>query len=549
MLVVRATANSNTLPSSGSSYTPNLAWASAGQIDVNNRVVFRTAGTSAGPITGLTAETQYTITSYSYDATGNCYNTSTPVSATQYTLSTEPGAHPASFSATACSNTAITLNFTAASSITNCDGYIILRRQDGANPTITNINDGTAPVSLSLPSGTTLVTTIASTSSTSFSDAVSAGGNYNYLIIPYNANATAVAQTYNYRISGSPLTTSATAGNASTVSDIIVDPTFTYNSDILYSSYQGNPITNTSNSIGVFGLRLRDGGGTSDADVLATSLTGITFTVNSVAQTSVRRYALFQGNTFITEIANPGTTTVAFSGLSISAADNSNADFTLRVSFNNTAATITDNTQMTFSVANATTVSSCATLSSQFTAFTTVSSSTTGTRNQIEVTATKLAFNQGPTSTSNGATMSPSVTVIGQDANNNVDLDFSAAVTLVCSTPAALTSGAGPVTASGGTATFSGVVHGTDGTYTLTATASGYTTTPTSSSYVISSFTNGDYRINPALSSSASVYFSSTTAIGGIYPWQVWSSGAWTDVTGPSTTFAPDTMAIKPPNI
>jgi hypothetical protein len=49
--------------------------------------------------------------------------------------------------------------------------------------------------------------------------------------------------------------------------------------------------------------------------------------------------------------------------------------------------------------------------------------------------------------------MSPSVTVKGNDLYNNQDLDFATAVSVACSTPAALTSGGGPATPSSGVAT------------------------------------------------------------------------------------------------
>ncbi|HRN99564.1 MAG TPA: hypothetical protein PLA69_09695, partial [Flavobacterium sp.] len=40
MVVIRPTASANALPVNGTNYTPNTAWASAGQIDANNRVVY-----------------------------------------------------------------------------------------------------------------------------------------------------------------------------------------------------------------------------------------------------------------------------------------------------------------------------------------------------------------------------------------------------------------------------------------------------------------------------------------------------------------------------
>ncbi|MBK7506497.1 MAG: hypothetical protein IPI52_16030 [Bacteroidetes bacterium] len=52
---------------------------------------------------------------------------------------------------------------------------------------------------------------------------------------------------------------------------------------------------------------------------------------------------------------------------------------------------------------------------STFAAFTSVVSSTTSDRNRIEVIADRLAFAQGPSNATNGASMSPAVTVRGID--------------------------------------------------------------------------------------------------------------------------------------
>ncbi|MBK7506496.1 MAG: hypothetical protein IPI52_16025 [Bacteroidetes bacterium] len=81
-------------------------------------------------------------------------------------------------------------------------------------------------------------------------------------------------------------------------------------------------------------------------------------------------------------------------------------------------------------------------------------------------------------------------------------------------TPAALTSG-GSATAVSGVATFGSIVHGTDGTYTMTASSSGLTSSSASSPYTITTvtFITGDYRTNPALGNLGLVFFSSTAAL------------------------------------
>ena len=104
----------------------------------------------------------------------------------------------------------------------------------------------------------------------------------------------------------------------------------------------------------------------------------------------------------------------------------------------------------------------------------------------LSLSATSLEFDQEPTNTTAGATMSPAVTVRILDGfGNPVTTDNTSQVTLaVASGPGALTGG-GPVTVVGGTATFSNLVFDTAGTYTLTAT-SGTLASATSTSFVIS---------------------------------------------------------------
>jgi len=201
LIIARQGAAIATDPTDGVSYSANAAFGSGTAIG-SGFVVYSGSGSSV-TVTALTVATSYHFRIYEFNGTGlqANYNISfsTGNPGNRFTLDLEPTAHPASFTAVSAGSSQINLTFSAASSITNADGYIILRRQDGANPTVTGVNDGMVPASLPLTAGTTLVTTIASTATTSFNNTGLASGlNYNYAIIPYNFNGTS-NETYNYR--------------------------------------------------------------------------------------------------------------------------------------------------------------------------------------------------------------------------------------------------------------------------------------------------------------------------------------------------------------
>lgn len=170
-----------------------------------------TAISTYSDLVSVSAQTpyRYALVPFNWDGVSTeTYNYTTPVGtiATAYSLSNEPSAHPAVFTATATSGTQINLAFSAANSITNADGYIILRRTDGTFPTATGVDDGVAPGSLTLEPGTTRITTITGGSTTTFPNSgLSSGTQYNYAIIPYNSDGSN-NETYNYRTSATILT-------------------------------------------------------------------------------------------------------------------------------------------------------------------------------------------------------------------------------------------------------------------------------------------------------------------------------------------------------
>ena len=197
-------------PTNGTSYTPNLAWVSAGQINTNNRVIFRGAGTTSGTITGLTPGAQYSVRAYEYNTTGDCYNVPGAVG-TGYTRALEPTGHAATFTCTPASSSQLNLSFSNASTITNAAGYILLQSTTGV-PTGMPTDGVFHTLGTSLDANTTVVTYIASGTTTYNVTGLTAGTTYYFSLIPYNSYLS-VAVTLNYNINATiPSTNCTTTG-------------------------------------------------------------------------------------------------------------------------------------------------------------------------------------------------------------------------------------------------------------------------------------------------------------------------------------------------
>lgn len=524
MVVIRASANSNLAPTSGTSYTANTNFASAGQINTNNRVVYRAAGSSVSGITGLTAETQYTATAYNYNNLDDCYQLALPANTSFYTLSTEPSNHAASFTSTAVAYNQIDLTFSAASTISNADGYIILQRTSAA-PTGLPVDANAYIVGNAIGDATVAAIITNSATTTTSISGLSGSTAYYFTLIPFNWNGS-IAATYNYRTAASiPVTNATTLVQPSSNSDIIASTGYTYNSNINYLTYQIATITNTSNSLDLFRFDIRDGGGSADLDVLPTILNAITFNVTNI--NNIRTAALFNGNALVNAAPtiNYGGGTIAFSGLSgvnVTANDGSTNTLTLRVSF---LTTVPDNSQMQITIAAANSAVAGASTSSLFSAFTSVVSSTTADRNRIEVTADRLAFVQEPTETGVSATMTPAVTVEGRDVNGNRDLDYTGSINITSSGTLSVTPA--NASASAGLASFSSLIHTVAQTgRVLTATTTGlaFSNTINSANFDITSVPSNSYR---------TVTGGTWTSGGGTATWERLISGTWTANAAP----------------
>lgn len=162
-------------------------------------------GTTAAAYThtrsGLPSGTQIFFVAYGTNGGGTAISSESSF----YTLSAPPSGQPATFSAatsTAASETEIDLSFSDAASV-SAAGYLIYRRTGGTNPTI-NIGNlpNAAAAPASLPDGSVLVTTISSTSATTYTNTgLTAGTQYSYAVVPFGYNGSN-ANTYNYLIAG-----------------------------------------------------------------------------------------------------------------------------------------------------------------------------------------------------------------------------------------------------------------------------------------------------------------------------------------------------------
>jgi len=236
------------------------------------------------------------------------------------------------------------------------------------------------------------------------------------------------------------------------------------------------PLTSVT-GVQVWQFKVRDGGATlNDADTSPTILNAITLAQaagNAVATwtDAINTIALFDGTTFIATGVVAGTT-ITFSGLNVSVADNTEKTLSLRLSLKCAAWTTTkDGQDFGFSLSNAnTTFSASGSGKAAFPALTSLNG-----QNAIAVVASTLSFSVQPINTGMNGAMNPAVQVKATDACGNTDIGYTGNISITS------TGTMSPVTntsnASSGIAVFSTITHTVAGSgYTLTATAPGLTT-------------------------------------------------------------------------
>lgn len=273
-------------------------------------------------------------------------------------------------------------------------------------------------------------------------------------------------------------------GESATVSSIIND---------------ASPLT-TGTGIQVWQFKIRDGGaGLNDADNLPTILNTLTISQaagNAVSnwQTAIKTIELFDGASNIaTGTVTTGPNQIAFTGLNVSVADNTEKTLSLRLSLNYGIGSANfDGDDFGFQISNGNVTFSAS--GSGKAAFSSIS--TINGQNVITVVASQLTFSQQPTSTGVSATMTPFVVVKATDVCGNTDKDFTGNISI--SSTGTMTSDPITIAATAGVVTFNSVVHTVAGSnYTLTATAGGLTnaTSNTFNIFVVTAFQRGDFAV------------------------------------------------------
>ncbi len=484
LVVGRAGIDVSGSPTDGTSYAADSVFGAGGTIATGEYVLYNGTADSV-TITGLSPETNYRFMVFEYNmASPENYlpNNAAGNPDSIYTFATEPTAHAGSFAASATSASSINLTWTVAS---GADGYIILKRTS-SDPTGTP-SDGTGYSAGNTIGDGTVAAVITSGAATSTTISGLAGNtSFHFSIMPFAWDGVHNA-TYNYKTDGSIPTANALTFSSS--SDVIATGGFSYPANVAYATYQENTNLTAGNSLAVFGVTVRDGGGVADADNVPTILTAISFNVTNVG--FLRRAALYDGATELAEVAVSGSP-ITFSGLNDTTADGSSKDLVLRVSY---TTSVTDNAQYTFTVSSVTASPSGSGFASANGGGAT--SSTSGDNNRIEVTATTLAFTTQPQS---GILFNQNfgpVAVTARDVNGNTDLDYGS-VTLSSATFTLSSTDAGGLTqtASSGVASWTNLSSSNSGTGTILANgtgASGTSNTITVTDNNINSAQNGNW--------------------------------------------------------
>lgn len=438
-------------------------------------------------LTGLSAQTHYYARAYVTNSSGTGYGPEINF----YTLGNEPTAPVSNLLATTTGTTQQEITWTTAT-FPGAGGYVLLRAIAPNVPSLTN-TDGQAPVG---DINTTVVSYAILTSDNSFlMTGLSPCTEYIYKLIPFCGNGSNTSS-YNYLFTGAPA--SAPKFTACESSDALSAG----GESVSISSLENTapPLTSTTGAQ-VWQFTIRDGGaGMNDADALPTIVSAIKLTKNSDGQiadwdAAIQTIALFDGTTLVDEatITTVSPYEIQFAFPPISILDNTSKTFSVRLSLKGPlSAGNADKQDFVFSLTNANIITPTDGTSSQISSFTSIQS--LDVKNVVDVTATKLAFVQQPTTTAVNAIMAPPVTISTTDIHGNRDLDYTSAVQITSN--GTMTGDPISINAISGLATFSSVIHTVAGTNRQLTTSSGSFANIASTNFNITAivYANNDYR-------------------------------------------------------
>lgn len=232
--------------------------------------------------------------------------------------------------------------------------------------------------------------------------------------------------------------------------------------------------TSVASAVSLMDFTIADPG---TSDGLATNVSAFYATVSGTATSSELAQMRFLLNgpdaTNVVGTYDSSTGRITFSGLNLSIADGGSETYTIKAYYNDNTSSndLIDHHTVVLSVnaSNFTAASSGSIFASS------QANVTNGSGTSIDIAATKLIYSQSPsTSVVSGINFTTQPVVIAVDDRGNIDSDFNGSVTLSENGSGSLT-GTTTITASSGTATFSGVKYTSasdaDANFVLTAAA------------------------------------------------------------------------------
>ena len=265
-------------------------------------------------------------------------------------------------------------------------------------------------------------------------------------------------------VTASLLPVGSAAGNEQTVAaaafDLTMSTVVSSESATISSLVNDATIPSTSQGVQVWKVTFANPAGNAGAGTIS----AINFTQgenNGVLhwQSTIQAAELFDGTTAL----GAGTisdTSIAFSGLSISVADNTSKTLTLRISLKSTPGALPDNIGYQFAIA-----ADDVTVSGN--GVTTASISSDQSQNLISVVATRLVFSIVPTYVIFNTMFS--ATVQAQDANGNRDRDNVSLVDITLTSGSGILSGNDTLPLVSGLLAWPHLSYDTVGTFTITA--------------------------------------------------------------------------------